>query len=263
MRSKHFGLYAGLGIALAAAAAFADPIPMNLVQSSPPIKHSYPGVAIDVLGVETGMTVKEVEAIVRKEYGVEPQEFSQTMGNGIFTSQPYTVRLTATKPDFTDSIEIYFGTPATGNVAVNVVRTLLFQDILKAPPILSLISQMDQKYGAESSTWKATQPFHFWVFDKTSHVLCQNNFCPMVNIGFSTGFEIGNAAPYQEIVAKHNDLMIRSMFTVFSSDNSRAASLVIAIDDSANKLLNSQETMKQLAAATDKAKQGPAVAPKL
>lgn len=132
----------------------------TLIKTANPVIPSYPGLSVDILGIKPGMSVKAVEAALRAAYPkLNPQgqpnpsiDWATTSvpsgGPVPLQSQRYVGDMSASKPN--DHIQIYFGTPTTGNTVVSVTRQIQFPTKRSEPTLKQILSALDKKYGRET-----------------------------------------------------------------------------------------------------------------
>lgn len=218
---------------------------VTIVQSADPVVHSYPGRAIDVLGIRPGMTAEQVKGILSKEYGGETTEEQTSIvsqHNGIeVRSRPYLSGLTAAKGE--DRIKVVFGTPGTGSTAVAVTRTLTFSEPRNAPRLDAIQAQLEAKYGPQSQAGGGARSA--WVYDASAQVRCAYNACPFAFGSFSPS----DARPYQQSVARGQHLIIQADLYAHRGDPGRARMLKVTVDDRAGKARTLGEALKQVRAA--------------
>ena len=253
---------------LAAAPAMADE--MTLVQSAKPAPlRSYPGRSVDILGITLGMTQEEVTAILKKEYGGDPEVSMPTIGvkyNGIpIQSQAFLSMMTAAKADGNDRINVAFSFPTTGSRVVGISRTLVFRDSLTAPRVTDMFDQLHAKYGLGSllrpKSFVQTLTFESWGLGATGPVKCPNDICPTPYARMDS-----NTTLQQNAVKADLLVVIQANVHNGGPDPSRVQQLEVTMEDNENELLSANQLAAQMKAAAEAAyakKAVPAAAPKL
>ncbi len=167
-------------------------LPVVLVQTANPITRSYPGVSLGILGIQTGMTVAQVEAIAAKNDLGKPLE---TKIHCVFTYN----NITARSQEFIVQVEyghgtnrhliLYFNSPATGNTVSSMRQVIKFpDDPLKQPLQSALKADLIKQYGPPSApdvalTGGADNFVYYsstWLFGDKSNLQCHSGFCPSI-----------------------------------------------------------------------------------
>lgn len=255
-------------LAAASAPAMADE--MMLVQSAKPTPmRSYPSRSIDILGIILGMTQEEVTAILRREYGGEPEVSMPVIGisyNGIkIQSQPFVSAITIAKANGDDRINVAFSFPTTGSRVVGVSRTLAFRDSLTAPRVADMFDQLHAKYGPGSllrpKSYVQTLTFESWGLGAAGPVKCPNDNCPTPYARMDS-----NTILQQNAVKADLLVVIQANVHNGGPDPSRVQQLEVTMEDNENELLSANQLAAQMKAAAEAAyakKAVPAAAPRL
>lgn len=254
--------------AAASAPAMADE--MMLVQSAKPTPmRSYPSRSIDILGITLGMTQEEVTALLRREYGGEPEVSMPVIGisyNGIkIQSQPFVSAITISKANGEDQIEVAFSFPTTGSRVVGVSRTLFFRDSLTAPRVADMFDQLHAKYGAGSLfrpvSFVPTYTQESWGLNAAGPVKCPNDICPTPYARMDSDTSLQQSAVKADLL-----IVIQAQVYNGGPDPSRVQKLEVTMEDNENKLLSANQLAVQMKAAAEAAyakKAVPAAAPRL
>lgn len=158
-------------------------------QTFQPANPSFPGVSPDILGVRTGMTVSQVEAIAEKHYRGKPSEFKapDTFGYKEVTAQsdPFvqTMHFDTETADTSDVLDLGFTTPVTGDTVYTMTRKIKFYkfDVAKSaqvdPSVSAVKEALIKKYGPPSylEVGDVTHEVQMrWEFTPTkSRVICK------------------------------------------------------------------------------------------
>lgn len=171
-RIAPIGLLA-LAILAPSARAQKNQTTIKLAQTAKLVTHPHPGVNADILGVHIGMTVSQAEAIAAKSYPGKPKvdEYPPDLAyyRGITAYSQRFVGSVYFVKNNSDSLTLYFSSPATGNVVYAMFRSVDFNNPLTAPLLSTLKSSLIKKYGPSS--------FHngvryIWQFGKKSFEHC-------------------------------------------------------------------------------------------
>lgn len=136
----------------------------SFMQTLKPVSRSYPGVEADILGIRTGMTVAQAEAIAEKSYPGKPEQHKTP---DVFSYRGVTVQSQAFLQTVTfdketahtsDQLSMTFGSPVTGNTLYAMTRDIKFSknggnDPKSAeidPSINALRAALIKKYGPPS-----------------------------------------------------------------------------------------------------------------
>lgn len=159
-------------------------------QTLRPAARSYPGVDPDILGIRTGMTVSQAEAIAEKSYQSKPQEYRDsdfyTYKEVVVHSHPFVQHVTFTKrtADTSDELTLYFNSPVTGNTLYAMSRMIEFEDTQKDDPksalndplVSTLQASLIKKYGPISFHYMNGVRFG-WAFTPKSQINCKSEDC--------------------------------------------------------------------------------------
>ena len=165
MKRAHLCVMGLLALVFMAANAKAGTTNFTLVQTAKPIMRAYPGVHADVLGIQTGMTAAQAEAIAEKNYpeqrpGVPTPLFMAYTGPGftgdLLETKHLVPGVTFSKlaGDTNDILTLDFTTPALGSTVYAITRDI---DFLPGtgktrvyPPIDAIRASLIKKYGPPS-----------------------------------------------------------------------------------------------------------------
>jgi hypothetical protein len=196
------GFLASVLMAVSASAGTAN---FTLEQTALPITRTYPGVDASILGIQTGMTAAQAEAIAERNY----PEQSPGAPNSLFmayTGPGFTGNLLKTKPlvpyvtfsklagDTGDHLTLHFTTPALGGTVYAITRDI---DFLPGtgktrvyPPMDAIRASLIKKYGPPSYQTKYGPSREHgavygsngglmlaWIFSKDSRLTCQSESC--------------------------------------------------------------------------------------
>lgn len=269
----------GLGtLSLLASGAYAqqDTTTVALKQTLQPVTRSYPGVAADILGIKTGMTVSQVKTIAGKIYPGKPQI---GLGRDSYSykvveaqSHPfvkYIIFIHKTKHS-RDFLEVHFGSPASGNTLYKMYRDVTYSQILDAPLASTLKASLIKKYGPVSSYQDNRGDAMYtdvWRFKQGSRSICKY-FCmqswtttqisdlnrldptaPPLVPGWN---QRGNALSAMESACgsdDKNDFTIVAKIFEFGADKTKVNNLDVSIWDSAACVNDTKEATKQLKVA--------------
>lgn len=181
------GIFAAILMTANADAATAN---FKLLQTAKPIKRAYFGVDASVLGIRTGMTMSQAEAIAKKNYPSDMQ-VSATPVSSYGSSSNLTTKPTfpfvifsKSKGNMTDTLYLNFTTPATGSTLYYIKRTINFNDVgpngpaQLFPPISAIKASLVKKYGPPSYLLGGTGAVEIaWVFNKKSRLNCKAKSC--------------------------------------------------------------------------------------
>lgn len=267
---------------------------VSFAQTLQPVTRSYPGVSADILGIQTGMTVAQAEAIAAKNYPGKAQESltsdTYTYKNVAVQSQPFVNQVIYTNKTARtyDSLELGFSSPVTGNTLVKMYRDMNF-DQLKGPLVSTLETALIKKYGPVSAYQDYIQSDEMytgvWRFKQKSLTICKH-FCTQPGGGTGSTSDLTRLDPTATPLVpgwnqsanamsaldgecgsdNRNDFTIVAKIFANNIDKTKAASLVISVWDSAACVDDTREAIKQLKAAAIKfynAASKPAAAPKL
>lgn len=189
-----------LALVLMAAGAWAGTGNFTLVQAARPITRTYPGVAADVLGIRTGMTVSQAEAIAKQSYPSETPAtaapLSLPFDGGALQTQPLVpyIRFSKNTAHTSDNLVLFPTTPATGSTLYHILRYITFHkvagSVTQYPPISAIRASLIRKYGPPSFQVKegpSGRPGVLygeygrlgmaWVFSKDAHLNCTSGRC--------------------------------------------------------------------------------------
>lgn len=239
---------------------------MSIVKSAEPIVRSA-GThnAVDVQGIAPGMSVDEAKKRLVEIYGKDPSVWETTLSvqnkSVYMDSQPYVARMRGEKDS--DYIDVYFGTPSTGNVVVGIERKIQYLDARSAPEIATTIKALQDKYGPVSSVnpQYAKQTF-LWFHKKDGLSKCEwrvscDNTEPVLD---------PSQLEYLMKATKNgSDLAVFAFIDNSDNDKSRLYSMMVKVSDLTNKALTLDEAFKQMNAAAEAAynSSSPAKAPDL
>lgn len=169
-----------LVIAAMMSTAVAEELPYTLVQTATPSIHSYPGVNASVLGIQTGMTVSQVEKIAGKYHFWKPQVMKRSLSvnyRGIdVESKPFIAKI-AYQDKNGDVLKVFFANPATGNVVYKVDLIFNYKNVSKAPFMHTQEAYLIKFYGPV--TYKSNDSYT-WQFGKRSLLKCAVSDCSRV-----------------------------------------------------------------------------------
>lgn len=257
----------------------------ELQKTADPIPAAYPGVSLDSLGIKLGMSVDAVKkALGRYSHSKPTAEFASmsvayktiTLSSQIFVSS-----LTA-EDGKGGSMAIYFGGPATGNIAVEIDRIIVFPDVKSAPTMDEIYAALDKKYGPVTKTpLSPTKYFRLWVFGK-KHLLpscpkASDDFCDAVTGPYNPfGSERYDPSLNDYYSSAHlvrrsfylrgNYVAIEANLASSGQDSSRIYKIDLQLSNQANEAISFNEALKQLQAAVVvayKKEMHPEAAPKL
>lgn len=205
MKRAHLCVMGLLALVFMAANAKAGTTNFTLVQTAKPIMRAYPGVHADVLGIQTGMTAAQAEAIAEKNYpeqrpGVPTPLFMAYTGPGftgdLLETKHLVPGVTFSKlaGDTNDILTLDFTTPALGSTVYAITRDI---DFLPGtgktrvyPPIDAIRASLIKKYGPPSYQTKYGPSREHgavygsngglmlaWVFSKDLRLTCQSESC--------------------------------------------------------------------------------------
>lgn len=166
-----------------AGAANAAAVTCTLVQTAQPITRTYPGVDASILGIRTGMTVSQVEAIAAQRGLGKPQETKTSLSvnyQGNTAQSQIFISKVAYQNATSGDLTIYFGSPTTGNTVYKIDQSLGFPDISSAPFMDVAASALIKKYGPTSYENYGS---YTWQFGKTSLEKCTSGQCPGRTVG--------------------------------------------------------------------------------
>ena len=199
MKQTHFCTMGLLALVLMAANAKAATENFTLAQTAKPITRTYPGVDASILGIRTGMTVSQAEAVAKKSYSKEtpgsavPLSFFFTGGK--FQTKPLVPYVAFSKQTAHagDYLTLYFTTPATDSTIYYITRNINFNAggaNGTLPPIDAITASLIKKYGPASyqekigaSAVQSGVPGQegklvlAWIFNKDSRLSCQSRTC--------------------------------------------------------------------------------------
>lgn len=200
MKQTYFCTMGLLALVLMAANAKAGATNFTLAQTAKPITRTYPGVDASILGIRTGMTVSQAEAVAKKSYSKErpgsafPLSFFFTGGK--FQTKPLVPYVSFSKQTAQggDYLSLYVTTPATGSTVYYITRNINFNagtaNVPLYPPIDAIRASLIKKYGPPSYQEKigpaavqtgvpgqAGKLVLAWVFSKDSRLTCQSRSC--------------------------------------------------------------------------------------
>ncbi len=186
------GSLVALTILMPGTRAQAQQLAVSLVQTVKPIIRSYPGVSLGILGIQTGMTVAQVEAIAAKNNLGKPLETkincSYTFNGITAQSQEFIAQIeygSGTDHDFI----LYFNSPVTGNTLSSMYRAITFRtDGPQKQPLRSALkADLVKQYGTPSAPDAALSggaggsAYYYastWLYGDKSDLKCPTNFCP-------------------------------------------------------------------------------------
>jgi len=249
---------------------------VSLVPKLQPVTFSHPGVSADVLGIRIGMTVSQVEAILKKSYPGGPSQVIKRRDSFAYRgvtvqSNPYVQTIIYDKSmahGGSDALTVYFTGPATGNRLNVIHRNVLFNsppygepNPLLDPSTSALKAGVMKKYGPPSFrppgsfTW-------IWAFTQKSQ-LSSKNLNNMEMYSYSdvaagepsdlTGLNVGSGCGVGNTTKYSNVFLINARFTVNGIDKTKADGLKIAIWDPPACMNDERESIEQLKADAIKA----------
>lgn len=170
----------------------------TLAQTATPITRTYPGVDASILGIRTGMTLSEAEAIAKKNYPKETPSPASSLflffTGGKLQTKPLVPSLEFSKQtaSSSDRLTLHFTTPAAGNTIYAVSRNIDFDGTpgkaARFPPMDAVKASLIKKYGPPSyqERFGLNRPYGpglgtglmlAWVFNKNSRLNCQSRDC--------------------------------------------------------------------------------------
>ncbi len=179
------------------------PEPISLTQRIKPITRTYPGVDVGTLGIQTGMTISQVEAIAAKRGLGKPDdhEFSLTMPLTEFLMHSGDGHLSVSSRNYLDevlygpahlydvyvgqhvgisnTVAVYFSSPASGNRSEDIQRDTWYPTDPKMDPftVTALAANLRRKYGPPSfqlHTQNSSGWLLWWNFSKQTLVPCKD-----------------------------------------------------------------------------------------
>lgn len=228
-------------------------------KTAEPIPAVYPGISLDVLGIKPGMNVEAVKRILVSHYKSAPRAISskatlvyKTLS---LSSQPYVGELVENK-DSNDIMDVWFGSPATGNTVIGIYRRLQFSENT-APQISQLIAALDKKYGPETNMGPNNGGRMRWYFGQHSVIRsCSNGSCPSSTLDpmLTDPFVASAGNPYGGSSASldhpaHYYPRVAADVAPLLADESRAAWVAVSLNDATDGVLSFEEAKKQLHAA--------------
>lgn len=264
-----------------AAATAAD---VTVKQTVKPLQYAYPGVSLDILGLKLGMTPDQVEKVLAAYSHDKPTITMAKMGvtykDVTETSQSFISEIAVAK-NSNDKIAVYFGSPATGNEAVSINRTITFPDEKTAPTAGVLIKALEKKYGTPTKT-PALPILTFMQWDFGQHSLrasCQkasDDYCDAVGGPYNPwGYSLNYDPKYDDYYspghlnrksyAYGNYVYIEASLGNNTSASDRLGQIQLSLSDQADEAITFNAALKQLQAAAVAAydKEKPGAAPKL
>ncbi len=231
--------------------AFADQ--MTITQTAKPIEFAYPGVSLDILGIKPGMSVDAAQKAANSFYKSDSTPFVPT------DTWPYSYKsVTVFSQKYLsgggestrlnqDSLNIHFGSPATGNVVLGVGRVVYFHQ-KTAPKVKEIVAALVKKYGpATSNDGKGDL---VWYFGKGGFLkaFSGDGSCasPGDTLDTSERFTLRHD---QGLLSQGIYVCIGAEVVSQLLDNSRAETLNITINSPAERVLDETQAVKQLRAA--------------
>lgn len=242
-----------------------------LVQKLQPVPRSYPGVATDILGIRTGMTVSQAEAIAEKNYPAKPKEYKDPDTfeyKGVTVqSEPFVQRVDfiSQTGDTIDTLSLLFSTPATGNTLYAMSRLLQFyRGPVSAPLVNALYPSLIKKYGPLSYNPDRDQntiaPM-IWAFTQSSRTICKSTFdcvsifspvqtTDLTDMGQGDWGRLQSQCGVPKV--QSYVFMVSAGIYANQSDQTKADRMHVSIWDSATCMNDGKEAVKQLTAAAIK-----------
>ena len=225
---------------------------VTLKPVSPPGSYRPGGQPVDVLGITPGMAPDTVREILAKQYGnvVVTQNNLGLENRGVVVqTQNFVTQMTAQND--TDQAVVWFGTPTTGNGAVEVTRQLSYRDETSAPPMQEARAALIARYGKPafdgSATGNGEVQLLAWSYHGNTPSPCPRSSCRM---GLSEGLEVTNLPAYARAVKTGNDLTIVVTLLSGIADPSKASGMVVTMSDAATKLHSLEAAIAQMKGAT-------------
>lgn len=255
---------------------------MTLKQTVKPIHYAYPGVSLDVVGLELGMTPQQAVKALASYTKANPNITNGTVGaqykDVSVTSQKFKSEISVDNGDH-DEIYIYFGGPVFGNRSLSIKREISFPNPKTAPTLKAVIAALKKKYGAVTKTSISPTPSTMlWVFGqhelKASCSQSADQYCNAISQMFdvagvytySPGQKNGGVDnPGQKSRSSGNYVYIEADISAQSSDPSRISDLTVSLTDQRGEADTFDATMQQMYAAAVAAygKNKPEAPPKL
>ncbi|HYW76347.1 MAG TPA: hypothetical protein VFA48_06940 [Gammaproteobacteria bacterium] len=200
MNQTHFCTMGLLALVLIATNAKAGTENFTLAETATPITRTYPGVDATVLGIRTGMTVSQAEAIATKSYSKKTRGSASPLSffftGGILQTKPLVPYIAFSKrtTHAGDYLLLWFTTPSTDSTVYYIRRNIDFnagtENVALFPPIDAIRASLIKKYGPPSyqekigpSAVQSGAPGQegklvlAWIFNKNSRLSCQSRSC--------------------------------------------------------------------------------------
>lgn len=236
-----------LAIMIPSARAQKNQISVKLVQTAKLITRPHPGVNADILGIHIGMTVSQAEAIAAKSYPGKPKETEHppefAIYRGIYAnSQPFVGSVVFGDPN-TDSLTLYFSSPATGNAVYAMFRYVYFHNPLSAPLMSTVKASLIKKYGPSSFQGGGV---YIWQFGKQSLEHCAPPASGVTVACDVDSLQDGDPGQAGEAFGRSGVAMGISAQIGSSADNTKAGSLNVTLQDYQDQENSINVTTKQL-----------------
>ena len=238
-----------LAIMLPSARAQQNQISVKLVQTAKLITRPHPGVNADILGIHIGMTVSQAEAIAAKSYPGKPKETEHPPETAVYrgiyaNSQPFVGSVVFGDPN-TDSLTLYFSSPATGNAVYAMFRYVYFHNPLSAPLMSTVRASLIKKYGPSSYSSDGGHGY-IWQFGKQSLEPCAPNASGVTHPCDVDSLQDGDPSEAGEAFQRSGVAMGISAQIITSADNTKAGGLILTVQDYQDQNNSINVTKKQL-----------------
>ncbi len=246
-----------------------------LVQKFQPVLRSYPGASPDILGIRTGMSIANAEAIAAKSYGGTTKPFvwhsSDSLiyspGNFTIESRPFVrdVSFSGSKGIMLDMLDLHFGSPVTGDTLLGMTRKISYSPtrMQKTPSISTIRALLIKKYGPTSyqSQTEGGGLTVGWVFGQTKRLVCKTRDCTGGHFAGVPGVFSSGAGhldkddlltPCGVTAGDPNTFRIDAKIDARKSAKTEVSSVTVSIWDTAVCVNDGMEAKKQLTAAAVK-----------
>lgn len=239
----------------------AETLTVTLRQTAEPIRHVYPGRTLAVDGIELGMTVEEVrrKLAVLGARVTDDVELSPLMVHDrgmTAVARPYLSALVGFRSIGSGwvSTSVRFGLPSTGSRVVAVEKSAKFDTAGPLPTVKSVLGQLVDAYGPESTTNRLTSDAAFtaaWIYSETGQQKCADYRCGQS----SFSLDADDLSERRELLktGRHVGLVAllsppeRQPFA--DQQTGPVASITVQIHDIANEVLTIEQGVGQLHAA--------------